>query len=148
MKIRKTKNRPKATKITPREPVPALAPSVQKELDNKKLMQRFEIAFQEKDIEAIMDCLAPGFVWSLPSGDVFRGRKAVRKALEERLYGASAPRFSRSLFRYHGNTVLQFARAEVDGPDGKPRSTRTFDIYKIRDGKIAKKDADWKFFKD
>ncbi len=112
--------------------------------DTEKLMKRFERAFISKDVDAVMTCLAPRFEWHLPDGTVVRGLKAVRTALENRLGASSGPRFTHSKFTYFGDTVMQTYRVSYKGPDGKARQTRGLDVYRIANGRIARKDAYWK----
>ena len=114
------------------------------EAEVKDLMKRFETAFMAKDVDAIMDCLAPRFEWHLPDGTEARGRKATRAALQARLSAPGGPQFSQSKFRYLGNTVIQTYRVKFKGADGKARETRGLDVYKITNGLIARKDAYWK----
>lgn len=110
----------------------------------KHLMKRFETAFMAKDVEAVMDCLAPRFEWHLPDGTKARGKKAMRAALEARLSAPGGPQFSQSKFRYLGDTVIQTYRVKFKDADGKTRETHGLDVYKISDGLIARKDAYWK----
>jgi ketosteroid isomerase-like protein len=112
--------------------------------DIKALMKRFETAFMSKDVDAVMECLAPRFEWHLPDGTQVRGLKAVRAALEARLNAPGGPRFSHSKFAYYGDTVIQTYRVSFKGADGKPRQTRGLDVYKTVNGLIARKDAYWK----
>ena len=113
---------------------------------HRPLMQRFAAAFTAGDVDAVMLCLAPKFEWHLPDGKVFKDRKAVRSALDQRLNSASGPQFSNVTFRYHGDTVIQTYDVRVKGAGSKMRHTRGLDVYRISNGLIARKDAYWKFF--
>lgn len=113
---------------------------------NRALMQRFAAAFTTGDVDAVIACLAPQFEWHLPDGTVCKGRKAVRSALEQRLNAASAPEFTNSTFRYHGDTVIQTYDVAVKGPGKARRRTRGLDVYRLSKGLIARKDAYWKSF--
>lgn len=114
------------------------------EMQVKDLMQRFELAFTQRDVEGVMACLGPGFEWRLPDGLCVRGRRAVRKALTLRFGSSNGPRFSKSRFKYYGSTVVQTYRVEV--PDGKGgwQQRQGCDVYKVRGGLLARKDAYWK----
>ena len=111
---------------------------------NRSLMQRFAAAFTAGDVEKVVSCLAPQFEWHLPDGRVYKGRKAVRSALEQRLNAESAPEFTNIVFRYHGDTVIQTYDVAVKGKGNALRYTRGLDVYRISKGLIARKDAYWK----
>ena len=107
-------------------------------------MNRFETAFMAKDVDTVMQCLAPRFEWHLPDGSKVRGKAATRAVLEERLNAPNAPRFSQSKFSCVGDAVIQTYKVRFKGPDGKTRQTTGLDVYAIKDGLIARKDAYWK----
>ena len=113
---------------------------------NRSLMQRFASAFMAGDVDAVILCLSPQFEWHLPDGTVFKGRKGIRNAFEQRLQSASAPEFSNVTFRYHGDTVIQTYDVRIKNANGKVRCTRGLDVYRISNGLISRKDAYWKFF--
>ena len=117
-----------------------------KNRQNRSLMQRFATAFMAGDVDAVILCLSPQFEWHLPDGEVFKGRKSVRIALDQRLQSASAPEFSNVTFRYHGDTVIQTYDVRIKSANDEIRSTRGLDVYRISNGLIARKDAYWKFF--
>ena len=123
------------------QPVRAALPP---ELLAKQLMQRFELAFMARDVEAVMACLGPGFEWRLPDGQCFIGRRQVRNALEQRFSASGGPRFSKSVFRYFGSTVVQTYRVQVPDANGKLQELRGMDVYKLRGGVLLRKDAYWK----
>lgn len=124
-------------------PKPAATP-LSGEMAVKQLMQRFEVAFIERNVAAVMACLGPGFEWRLPDGQCVRGRRAVRKVLTERFARRDGPRFSKSVFKYHGSTVIQTYRVDVPDGNGGWQRRHGCDVYKVRDGLLARKDAYWK----
>ena len=140
MKTVKTKPGQRVEKI-PRDPVAA---EVAPDLAHRKLMAKFEEGFTRQDLQMIGECLAPSFEWRMPNGEVAEGRDNALAAMEERFGMPNAPRFSRSVWRFQGRTVIQTYRVDYLGPDGRWRESRGMDLYEIRDGLIACKDAYWK----
>ncbi|WP_204113128.1 nuclear transport factor 2 family protein [Shimia biformata] len=114
------------------------------EMGHKKLFTRFEEAFTTRDIAALRDCLSPAFTWKLPNGQVVYGRDAALNEMERRFAMPNGPKFSASVWRFRGNTVLQTYDVEYCGPDGRWRQSQGFDLYEIGDGLITLKDAYWK----
>ena len=141
MKTKKNPNAhaPKAIKAKRPSPAP-----VSSEVMVKQLMQRFELAFESRDIDGVLACVGPGFEWRMPDGQCVRGRRAFKKALTERFGRANGPRFSKSRFKYYGQTVIQTYRVAL--PDGKGGwlERRGCDVYKVRGGQLVRKDAFWK----
>ena len=107
-------------------------------------MAKFEEGFMTQDLQVIGECLAPSFEWRMPNGEVAEGRDKALAAMEERFAMPNAPRFTRSVWRFQGRTVIQTYRVDYLGPDGRWRESRGMDLYEIRDGLIACKDAYWK----
>ena len=117
---------------------------VDDEIGYKKLFTRFEEAFISQDIAAIGDCLSPAFQWHQPNGDVIYGKKEALDEMERRFATPNGPKFSGTVWRFKGTTVIQTYNVEYIGPDGKPRQSRGLDIYEIGGGLITLKDAYWK----
>ena len=114
------------------------------EMTYKKLITRFEEAFITRNIEAIDKCLSPVFEWRLPNGEVVYGKNEALDEMDRRFAMPNGPKFSRSVWRFKGRTVIQTYRVKFMGPDGKWRKSRGMDLYKIRNGLITRKDAYWK----
>ena len=121
-----------------------LAVPVDDEIGYKKLFTKFEEAFVAQDIAAIGECLSPAFQWHQPNGDVFYGKKAALDEMERRFATPNGPKFSGSVWRFKGSTVIQTYNVEFTGPDGKKRQSRGLDVYEIGGGLITLKDAYWK----
>ena len=100
----------------PGDPVAA---DVRPELARRKLMAKFEEGFTKQDLQMIGECLLPSFEWSMPNGEVAYGRENALAAMEERFAMPNAPRFSRSVWRFRGRTVIQTYRVDYPGPDGR-----------------------------
>ena len=114
------------------------------ELARRKLIAKFEEGFTRQDLKTIAECLLPSFEWRMPNGEVAYGRENALAAMEMRFAMPNGPKFSRSVWRFRGRTVIQTYRVEYPGPDGRWRKSRGMDLYKIRNGLIARKDAYWK----
>ena len=108
------------------------------------LMQRFEAGYAAVNAEAIVACFAPDVVWTLPDSRVLNGRAACLAFLKERFASPAGPKFSDSHMNVLGQTVVQNYKVSVAMPGGQPVTLDGTDVYQIRDGLIARKDAYWK----
>ena len=108
------------------------------------LMQRFEAGYAAANAEAIVACFAPDVVWTLPDSRVLHGRAACLGFLKERFASPAGPKFSDSHMNVLGQTVVQNYKVSVPLPGGQSVTLDGTDVYQIRDGLIARKDAYWK----
>ena len=108
------------------------------------LMQRFEAGYAAGNAEAIVACFAPDVVWTLPDSRVLNGRAACLAFLKERFASPAGPKFSDSHMNVLGQTVVQNYKVSVAMPGGQSVTLDGTDVYQIRDGLIARKDAYWK----
>ena len=108
------------------------------------LMRRFEQGYEMVSAEAIVACFAPDVVWTLPDSRVLRGREACLAFLKERFASPTGPKFSDSHMKVLGQTVVQNYKVGVPLPGGQSVTLDGTDVYQIRDGLIAVKDAYWK----
>jgi uncharacterized protein (TIGR02246 family) len=108
------------------------------------LMRRFEQGYEMVNAEAIVACFAPDVVWTLPDSRVLRGREACQAFLKERFASPTGPKFSDSHINVLGQTVVQNYKVGVPLPGGQSVTLDGTDVYQIRDGLIAVKDAYWK----
>jgi len=108
------------------------------------LMQRFEAGYAAVNAEAIVACFAPDVVWTLPDSRVLHGRAACLAFLKERFASPTGPKFSDSHMNVLGQTVVQNYKVSVAMPGGQLLTLDGTDVYQIRDGLIARKDAYWK----
>jgi uncharacterized protein (TIGR02246 family) len=108
------------------------------------LMHRFEAGYAAVNAEAIVACFAPDVVWTLPDSRVLRGREACQAFLKERFASPTGPKFSDSHINVLGQTVVQNYKVGVPLPGGQSVTLDGTDVYQIRDGLIAVKDAYWK----
>lgn len=108
------------------------------------LMRRFEQGYEMVSAEAIVTCFAPDVVWTLPDSRVLRGREACLAFLKERFASPIGPKFSDSHMNVLGQTVVQNYKVGVPLPGGQSVTLDGTDVYQIRDGLIAVKDAYWK----
>lgn len=114
------------------------------EIGYKKLFTRFEEGFVTQDIAKIGTCLSPSFQWHLPNGDVAYGKAEALAEMERRFAMPNGPRFSASVWRFKGTTVIQTYEVEFMGADGRWRASLGMDLYEIGGGLITRKDAYWK----
>lgn len=108
------------------------------------LMRRFEAGYETVSAEAIVACFAPDVVWALPDSRVLKGREACLAFLKERFASPTGPKFSDSHMNVLGQTVVQNYKVSVPLPGGQAVMLDGTDVYQIRDGLIARKDAYWK----
>ena len=108
------------------------------------LMRRFEAGYETVSAEAIVACFAPDVVWILPDSRVLQGREACLAFLKERFASPTGPKFSDSHMNVLGQTVVQNYKVSVPLPGGQMATLDGTDVYQIRDGLIARKDAYWK----
>ncbi|MEY4738065.1 MAG: hypothetical protein RL302_2384 [Pseudomonadota bacterium] len=108
------------------------------------LMQRFEAGYVAGNPEMIVACFAPDIEWSLPDARLLKGRGATLAFLRERFASANGPKFSESRMNVMGQVVVQNYKVSVPLLGGKTCTYDGTDVYHIRDGLIARKDAYWK----
>jgi ketosteroid isomerase-like protein len=108
------------------------------------LMRRFEAGYETVSAEAIVACFAPDVVWILPDSCELNGREACLAFLKERFASPTGPKFSDSHMHVLGQTVVQNYKVSVPLPGGQIGTYDGTDVYQIRDGLIARKDAYWK----
>jgi ketosteroid isomerase-like protein len=108
------------------------------------LMRRFEQGYEMVSAEAIVACFAPDVVWILPDSRVLHGREACVAFLKERFASPTGPKFSDSHMKVLGQTVVQTYKVSVPLPGGQIGTYDGTDVYQIRNGLIAHKDAYWK----
>ncbi len=123
---------------------PKLTVPASDEMGYKKLFTKFEEGFLAQDLTMIGECLSPAFQWRLPNGDVVYGKKEALGEMGRRFATPNGPKFSKAIWRFEGQTVLQSYEVEYLGPDGRWRPSKGFDLYEIGDGLITLKDAYWK----
>lgn len=108
------------------------------------LMQRFEAGYAAGNAEAIVACFAADVVWTLPDSRVLQGRAACLAFLKERFASPAGPKFSDSHMNVLGQTVVQNYKVSMPMPGSQSVTLDGTDVYQIRDGLIARKDAYWK----
>jgi hypothetical protein len=108
------------------------------------LMQRFEAGYAAGNAEAIVACFAPDIEWILPDARVLKGRDATLAFLKERFASPTGPKFSDSRMNVIGQVVVQNYKVNVPLPGGKTGTYDGTDVYHVRNGLIAHKDAYWK----
>ena len=107
-------------------------------------VQRFEAGYAAGNAEAIVACFASDVVWTLPDARVLQGRAACLAFLKERFASPAGPKFSDSRMNILGQTVVQNYKVCLPMPGSEMVTLDGTDVYQIRDGLIARKDAYWK----
>jgi uncharacterized protein (TIGR02246 family) len=111
------------------------------------LLERYQRAWAEADLEAIVDNMTEDGLYEAsfgpePYGQRFFGRAAIRAGIEAMWAGTD----ERGTHDYHDTYILgdhAFATwsSTKRGPDGQEQTTHGADFYEFRDGLVAKKIA-------
>jgi len=114
------------------------------------LLKKLGKAFNNGDVDAVLDCVTDDFEWILaegpdaPHGKIVRARAGVQATMAERARAIPELRFSETDLIYAGERVIGTYRVTGRYADGRRIDARGCDIYLIRGGKIARKDSYWK----
>ena len=112
-------------------------------MDKKKainLLRLFGKAFNNSDIEGILNCVTEDFEWRLsegsnpPHGRIVSGKSEVRAALKERDRITQEIKFSETSVYFTEDTAFGCFRAIGTMKDGTKVDHRGIDIYKFRGG--------------
>lgn len=126
------------------------SPTTPEALAIQALMKRFERAFVAADVPGVVACVTDDFEWHLPEGPnppdgvVVRGRKDLETFLVDRFRSTGNLSYTDFSYQIFGATVVQGYLVEGDLPTRGRFSSRGLDVYTVRDGLIATKDAYWK----
>ena len=115
--------------------------------DNGPLLARYQQAWADSDIEAILALTAPDGVYEAsfgpePWGQRFVGHDEIRAALVA--MGLDQPRSSRHQYgetHIVGDCAFALWTNVQDGPNGPETTMHGADYYTFRDGKVAAKIA-------
>jgi ketosteroid isomerase-like protein len=122
--------------------------------DTKALYYRFVAAWGARDFDALADCVTEDFVWHLPVGPdepvgrTLIGPEAFPQEFAERERRGAQLRFEIEDPIIAGDTFLGYYTIHGTYAGGETCSYRGVDIYTVRDGRIASKDAYWKIISD
>ncbi|HEX6537657.1 MAG TPA: nuclear transport factor 2 family protein [Candidatus Dormibacteraeota bacterium] len=112
-----------------------------------ELAARLHDAYNRRDREALLACLADDVVWHVegdnPAAGVYEGRERVWDEVFEPLW-ASPARVQDDELLEHGEHVIALQRALHNFGDGE-RSWRAVEIMRIAGGRVA---ARWEFTSD
>jgi ketosteroid isomerase-like protein len=107
------------------------------------VIQRFHDAFNQHDVQAIMDLMTDDCVFENtyppPDGERFEGQAAVR-AFWQRLFSESPQAYFEveDIFANAERGVIRW-RYRWLNDDGTPGHIRGVDIFRVSDGKVAEK---------
>ncbi len=115
------------------------------------LMRRFGKAFMRADREALEAVTTDDFEWHFasgpeaPDGRVYQGVDGVMKGIADNKQGFDGLRFEDiDYFPAGADKIVMTARVTGRHLDGDAFNLRCIELYTVRDGLIAKKDAFWK----
>jgi ketosteroid isomerase-like protein len=117
---------------------------------NLALMKRFERAFVTGDVPGVIACVTDDIEWHLPEGPnppdgvVVRGRNDFEAFLADRIRSTSELSYTEFSYQVFGTTVIQRYLVQGHFPTRGPFSAYGLDVYTLRGGLIATKDAYWK----
>jgi ketosteroid isomerase-like protein len=120
----------------------------------KALFERFARAWAAKDFDGLADCVTEDFVWHLPVGPdepvgrTLEGPGAFRLEFAERERRGAKLRFELEQPIIFGDAFFCYYTIHGEYAGGESCSYRGVDIYSVRDGRIASKDAYWKIISD
>ena len=105
-------------------------------------VDRFNVAFNRHDIEAVMDAMTDDCVFentSPPDGTRFEGTDAVRAAWIEFFTSSPTAHFESEETIVVGDRAVIRWRYTWLGDDGQVAAVRGVDVMTVRDGRIAEK---------
>ncbi|MBX2999044.1 MAG: nuclear transport factor 2 family protein [Caldilineaceae bacterium] len=111
--------------------------------ENRTLLERFNEAFNQHDIEAIMammtqDCLFDN-TFPAPDGTRFQGQIAVRQFWLEFFQGSPQAAFETEELFFSEDRAVQRWVYRWEDADGVAGHVRGVDLFRFREGKIAEK---------
>jgi ketosteroid isomerase-like protein len=106
------------------------------------VVERFNAAFNEHDVDAIMAAMTEDCVFDStrppPDGERIEGQAAVRRFWEEFFSRSPHARFeAEEVFAAGDRCVVRWVYHWVR--DGVPGHVRGVDLFRVRDGKVAEK---------
>ncbi len=117
--------------------------------DNLHTLERLAEAFNQHDLDRIMECFADDCSLDMPRGSApwgtrYVGKSAVRKGLQSRF--EMLPDVHYGDVRHFATETMGVSEWLVTGTlqSGQTISARGCDHYEFRDGKVVRKDSYWK----
>jgi ketosteroid isomerase-like protein len=111
--------------------------------DTLAAIERFNAAFNQHDVEAVMACMTDDVVFEntgpAPDGRRFAGQAAVRAVWQD--FFASSPSAvfeAEEIFAAGDRCVVRWLYRWTDAA-GQPGHVRGVDVMRVRDGKVAEK---------
>lgn len=113
------------------------------------MLRTITAAFDDHDLDAILEHFADDAVFEGPKGPDpwgtrFVGKEAVREGFAARFSGIPDVRYRDEGHFVDGDRGASEWTLSGTTAAGEPIEVRGCDLWTIRDGKIAKKDAFWK----
>jgi ketosteroid isomerase-like protein len=106
---------------------------------NKAGVEKYIEAFNRRDREAIISCLADDVVWEIPRTHLGAGRAVGKEAFaDEALKSPSGTMTKTTLLVEEGDVVVAEGAVTTRTPDGQPFNLIFCDVFVIRDGRISR----------
>jgi ketosteroid isomerase-like protein len=105
---------------------------------NRSRIETFFDALGDRDLDAAMDCYAPGAIVEVVAPGPFAGaRPATREGLEAFFRAFPEIRFEILGMLFDGDRVAVEARSTGRLANGKPYQNRYHDFFELESGRIA-----------
>jgi len=107
--------------------------------DRLAAVERFNNAFNQKDVGAVMAMATPDIVFENTSGGRFEGQEAVRAVLDRAFQLMSRGWFETEEILAVGDRVVVLWRYLFDKGQPAQGSVRGIDVFRVRAGLVAEK---------
>ena len=106
---------------------------------NKAAVEGYIEAFNRRDREGIMGCLAEDVVWEIPRTHLGAGHAVGKEAFaEEALKSPPGTVTKTTRLVEEGDVVVAEGAVATRTPDGQPFNLIFCDVFVMRDGKISR----------
>jgi taurine dehydrogenase small subunit len=124
-------------------------PMTDMERSNAAVMQRLGQGFARHDVDAILDGFTDDGIFDItqgpdPCGERFKGKPAIRKALENFFAAIPDVQFTNATEWVSGERGTSEWVCEGTTLKGRPIRVNGCDLFTFRDGLITRKDSDFK----
>lgn len=110
--------------------------------ETRAAVDRFNVAFNRHDVEAVMDAMTEDCVFestSPPTGTRVEGAAAVRAAWDEFFAASPTAHFETEEMIVSGDRAVVRWRYTWIADDGATGAVRGVDVMTVRDGRVAEK---------
>ncbi len=119
----------------------------------RKLLKEFLEAFNQHDLDSIMDYFADDCIFYMPRGakprgDQYVGKSEVRAGLAKRFEGIPDVHYGEDQHWVCGNFGVSEWTLTGTSVSGQRLEVRGVDLLEFTEGKITRKDSFWKILSD